>query len=123
MLGIAIGFTLKNWPLPHLSTNMPVWNVLGLNLTEEPRSTFNSINTHYRGGMHVESVQPNSAAAKEGILPGDIIVGIGQWETASAKDIDYVIARVNRGQTGKVKFYVLRGQNMLYGHLDVVAAR
>src|SRR4051794_31044107 len=81
MLGIAIGFTLKNRPVPHLSTNTPISNILGLALSEEPRTTFNGSNARYRGGMHVESVEPNGPAAKEGILPGDIIVGIGQWET------------------------------------------
>jgi serine protease Do len=123
MLGIAIGFALNKWPVPHVSNIAPVWNVLGLNLSEEPRSTFDGSKTRYRGGMHVVSVQPNSAAAREGILPGDITVGIGKWETASATDVDYVIAHLNRSQTGKLKFYVLRGQNILYGHLDVVAAR
>jgi serine protease Do len=123
MLGIAIGFALNKWPVPHVSNNAQVWNVLGPNLSEEPHGTFDGSKTRYRGGMHVDSVQSNSTAAKEGILPGDVIVSIGKWETASATDIEYVIARVNRSQMGKLKFYLLRGQNTLYGHLDVVAAR
>jgi len=121
MLGIAIGFALDKWPVPHVSNTAP-GNVFGLQLSEEPSSTFVGSKARYRGGMHVDRVQPNSAAAKENILPGDIIVGIGKWETASAKDIDYVTSRLNRSQMGKLKFHVLRGQNILYSHLDVVAA-
>ncbi len=98
-----------------------VWDVLGLNLSSEPRSTFEHRSTRYRGGMHVDGVRPNSPAAEEGILPGDILVGMHKWETASPQDIQYIITRPNLSQMGKLKFYVLRGQNTLYGHLDVAA--
>jgi serine protease Do len=97
------------------------WDVLGLNLSQEPRTTFENRSTRYRGGMHVDGVRPNSAAAQEGILPGDILVGMHKWETASPQDIQYIISRPNLDQMGKLKFYVLRGQNTLYGHLDMAA--
>jgi serine protease Do len=71
--------------------------------------------------MHVDGVRPNSPAAQEGILPGDILVGMHKWETASSQDVQYIVSRPNLGQMGKLKFYVLRGQNTLYGHLDVAA--
>jgi serine protease Do len=98
-----------------------VWDLFGLNLTEEPHSTFDRRSTRYRGGMHVNSVRPNSPAAQEGILPGDILVGMQKWETASDQDIQYIITRPNLDQMGKLKFYVLRGQNTLYGHLNVAS--
>ena len=97
------------------------WDVLGLNLSQEPRTTFEHRSTRYRGGMHVDGVRPNSPAAQEGILPGDILVGMHKWETASSQDIQYIISRPNLTQMGKLKFYVLRGQNTLYGHLDVAS--
>ena len=95
--------------------------MLGLRLSEEPRSTFQRRNTRYRGGMHVDDVRPNSPAATEGILPGDILVGMHSWETASEQDIQYIVSRPNLADMGKVKFYVLRGQNTLYGHLNVAS--
>lgn len=101
--------------------NNRMWETFGLNLSEEPRSTFDRRSTRYRGGMHVNSVRPNSPAAQEGILPGDILVGMHKWETASDQDIEYIITRPNLEQMGKLKFYVLRGQNTLYGHLNVAA--
>ncbi|MEX0612791.1 MAG: trypsin-like peptidase domain-containing protein [Pirellulales bacterium] len=97
------------------------WEVLGLKLTEESRVTFQRRNTRYRGGMRVDSVRPDSPAAQEGILPGDILVGMHKWETASEQDIQYIISRPTLTQMGKLKFYVLRGQNTLYGHLNVAA--
>ena len=62
-----------------------------------------------------------AAAAPHGILPGDILVGMHKWETASSQDVQYIVSRPNLGQMGKLKFYVLRGQNTLYGHLDVAS--
>jgi serine protease Do len=97
------------------------WSALGLRLTEEPRSTFQRRSTRYRGGMRVEAVRPDSPAAKEGILAGDILVGMHRWETASEEDIQYIVTRPNLSEMGKIKFYVLRGQNTLYGHLSVAS--
>jgi serine protease Do len=97
------------------------WTALGLRLTQEPRTTFQRRSTRYRGGMRVEAVRPDSPAAQEGIMSGDILVGMHRWETASEEDIQYIITRPNLAEMGKIKFYVLRGQNTLYGHLNVAA--
>jgi serine protease Do len=97
------------------------WTALGLRLTEEPTSTFKRRSTRYRGGMRVEAVRPDSPAAQEGIMAGDILVGMHRWETASEEDIQYIISRPNLADMGKIKFYVLRGQNTLYGHLNVAS--
>jgi serine protease Do len=96
-----------------------IWDVLGLRLSEEPRSTFQRRSTRYHGGMRVDAVRPNSPAALEGMQPGDILVGMHRWETASEQDIKYIISRPNFADMGKVKFYVLRGQDTLYGHLNL----
>src|SRR3954468_11728136 len=98
-----------------------MWNVLGLNLSPEPSSTFEHRNSRYRGGMHVDGVRPNSPASEEGILPGDILVGMLTWETASPQDIQYIISRPNLNQMGKLKFYVLRGQSTLTGDLELAS--
>ncbi|MGE3240355.1 MAG: hypothetical protein AB7I57_04770, partial [Pirellulales bacterium] len=57
----------------------------------------------------------------EGIRSGDILVGMHGWETASNQDIDYIVTRPNLSEIGSMKFYVLRGKTMLYGHLDMAA--
>src|SRR5262249_38373037 len=95
------------------------WDLLGLELTEEPKSTFQKRSTRYRGGMRVVDVRPDGPAAQEGIEPGDILVGMHRGETASAQDIDYIVTRPNLAQMGPLKFYVLRGKTTLYGHIDI----
>jgi serine protease Do len=97
------------------------WDVLGLELTEEPKGTFQKRASRYRGGMRVVEVRPSSPAAQEGIRSGDILVGMHGWETASTQDIDYIVTRPNLAELGSMKFYVLRGKSMLYGHLDMAA--
>jgi len=104
-----------------LSNRSKSWNVLGLELAEEPRETFEKRNSRYRGGMRVVDVRPGSPAALEGIQSDDILVGMNGWETASSQDIEYIVTRPNLQQIGPMKFYVLRGKTMLYGHLDVSA--
>ncbi len=103
------------------SDQSEVWSVLGLKLTQEPRATFQRRNTRYRGGMRVEAVRSGSPAAQQGIEPGDILVGMHRWETASEQDLQYIISRPNLAEMGKIKFYVLRGQDTLFGHLNVAA--
>jgi serine protease Do len=122
----VLDFALAESPTATVATGLSpngdaekTWETLGLALSAEPRSTFQRRSTRYRGGMRVESVRPGSPAAEEGILPGDILVGMHKWETASEQDIEYIISRPSLAQMGKLKFYVLRGQNTLYGHLDV----
>jgi serine protease Do len=97
------------------------WDVLGLELTEEPKNTFQQRSSRYRGGMRVVEVRASSPAADEGIRPGDVLVGMHGWETASAQDIDYIVTRPNLAEIGSMKFYVLRGKTMLYGHLDLAS--
>ncbi len=99
------------------------WEVLGLELAEEPKNAFQKRASRYRGGMRVVEVRPASPAAKEGIRPGDILVGMHGWETASSQDIDYIVTRPNLAEMGSMKFYVLRGKTMLYGHLDMTNSR
>jgi serine protease Do len=96
-----------------------VWDALGLRLSEEPKTTFQRRSSRYRGGMHVEEVRPGSPAAEEGIQPGDILVGMHKWETASQQDVNYIVSRPSLAEMGKLKFYVLRGQSTLYGHINV----
>jgi S1-C subfamily serine protease len=126
ILGIAIGFSISKWPrsqpAPPVAKNVQAPDVFGLSITEEPRTTLQDRRTGYRGGMRVVSVRPDSPAALAGISVGDILVGLHRWETATEKDIQYVMSRVNLGEISKVKFYVLRGQNILSGYVDAAAS-
>ncbi|TWT48451.1 trypsin-like peptidase domain-containing protein [Botrimarina hoheduenensis] len=99
------------------------WEVLGLALDVEPRSTFASLNTKYRGGMRVLDVRAGSPAAQKGIVAGDILVGMHRWETASEDDIRYIVTNRTLATMPAVKFYVLRDGETLFGEMPVASVR
>ena len=105
------------------TTNDPAWQVLGMKLDTEPKTTFESRGSRYRGGMRVVEVRGDGPAAAKGIRAGDILVGMHKWETASDEDIRYIVNNEALPGLGEVKFYILRGDETLYGAMRVDATR
>jgi serine protease Do len=99
------------------------WEVLGLKLAAVSTDKLSAGQTRYRGGLRVTSVRPDSPAAKQGIQRGDILVGMHKWETISLDNVAYVLSRPDFAQLVPVKFYIVRGDETLYGHLTVAAQR
>lgn len=106
-------------PDDDISDRDEAWQILGIAMQEEPTDTFAQRESRYRGGMRVTEVRPGGPAAEQGIREGDILVGMHRWETASEQDIRYIVTRSNIDELGSVKFYLLRGEETLFGHLTV----
>lgn len=98
------------------------WDMLGLALEEVPSEVFKASRSRYRGGMRVTDVKPDGVAASQGVQPGDILVTIHGWQTASEQDIRYIVTRGNLDQLGPVKFWVVRGTETFYGTINVAGA-
>ena len=73
--------------------------------------------TRYRGGLSVTAVRPNSPAASQGIVPGDVLVGMHIWETVTLENVAYILKRPDFASLSPVKFFILRGDETLYGYL------
>jgi serine protease Do len=99
-----------------------VWSVLGLKLQPVgPESVKHArTTTRYRGGLFVREVRPGSPAAKEGIRRGDILLGMHIWETIALDNVHYVLEREDLATFDPVKFYILRGSETLYGHIEAM---
>jgi len=96
------------------------WSVVGLELERIPKETFaRRYQTRYRGGLTVKAVRPGSPAASQGILPGDVLVGMHVWETISLDNVSYVLKRSDLENFNPVKFFILRDGETLYGYLPV----
>jgi serine protease Do len=106
-------------PAPAETSPDRCWTMAGMKLDPAPRTQLGIHSTRYRGGMRVLDVRSGSPAAKAGIKKGDILVGLHQWETISHDNISYIFNHKQLATFGPLKFYVLRGAEMLYGNLAV----
>ena len=97
------------------------WRLLGLRLKSIPQSEFQQKYASYRGGLRVSAVRANSPAARQGILPGDILIGMHKWETVTLDNISFIIDSREFSQRESIKFYILRDAEPLYGYLRMAS--
>lgn len=95
------------------------WQLLGLKLAPISDKTFRRLTSQYRGGLRVLAVRPDSPASFQGIRYGDILVGMHKWETISLDNVSYILDSDEFRQSQPIKFYILRGNETLYGHMQV----
>lgn len=97
------------------------WRLFGIKLQKLHQREVGLVSPRYRGGMRVVSVRPNSSAAQNGISVGDILVGLHIWETVNFDNLTYVMDHPQLKVFSPLKFYILRGDETLYGHLQVAS--
>lgn len=95
------------------------WRVLGVRLIPASKEECQRTASRYRGGMRVLAVRPDGPAARQGIRVGDVLVGMHVWETISRDNIVYVLNRTDQEDLQPLKFFVLRGEETLYGFLQL----
>lgn len=119
-LVMTIGGSVATTGAQSASTDR-AWETLGLKLEAMSTSEFARLSSRYRGGLKIASVRPDSPASAQGIRRGDVLVGMHVWETISPENVTYILNRSDFGQIQPMKFYILRGNETLYGHLNVSA--
>jgi serine protease Do len=98
------------------------WETFGLILEPEPASTLRGRGLPLDGGMRVVAVRPNSSAATQGVLKGDILVQIHRWYTTSEEDVRFILNRADSvAKLGTVRFDIVRGAERFYGQLALNA--
>ena len=124
--GNPLTLNLKLGAVPEApgSPAQPAWALLGVELKPIPTDEFRKTHTtHYRGGLAVVAIRPDSPAASQGILPGDVLVGMHIWETLTLENVAYIIKRPDFATLGPVKFFIVRGDETLYGYLPAPVAK
>jgi serine protease Do len=117
---VKLSLSLAELPDVQKAPTGPAWEVLGLELRTIPSAEFRQKHqTRYRGGLTVLEVRPNSPAAEQGIRRGDVLVGMHIWETISLDNVAYILKRPDFASLNPVKFFILRGNETLYGYLAV----
>ncbi len=132
---VHLNLTLANYPGGRKvakSSSSPVtstlgdatWDALGMALEQAPRSELRKSGVAYQGGMKVVAVRPGSSAAQQGVREGDILVRMHRWKVDSLRDVRYIVERADTlSRTGEVKFYIVRGNDTFYGHMEVASAK
>ena len=108
---------------PSGSIYQQAWQAFGMRLEELPAANMPTGQNQFSGGLRVAEVRPGSPAAREGVVAGDVLVGLHEWVTASPNDLAYVMSSSQVRQIDSVKFYILRGKETLFGHLPVAWRR
>jgi serine protease Do len=117
---ITVSVVLSENPVAAHGGSGATWDVLGLELRPMAAAEFHQrFQTRYRGGLTVNEVRPNSPAADQGIRPGDVLVGMHIWETVTLDNVSYILKRPDFAALSPVKFYILRGNETLYGYMPL----
>jgi serine protease Do len=96
---------------PKLATSAvqdPLWKELGLRLTTTDNESITRLYAHLHGGMVVAEVLSQGPAAKAGIQPGDILVGLQNWETCNFDNVNYVLNHENFATFKPLQFHIIR---------------
>lgn len=96
------------------------WRVLGMKLTPVKADQLRQTASRYRGGLKVTEVRDDSPAEDARIRQGDILVGMHVWETTSLENMDYILKQGELKKGDPVKFYIVRGDEFLFGHMPAI---
>ena len=117
---LNVSLVLGEIPDASRTASTGAWETLGLELRAMPAAEFKQkFHTRYRGGLVVVDVRQNSPAAEQGIRSGDVLVGMHIWETVSLDNVAYILKRPDFNSITPVKFFILRGNETLYGFMPV----
>jgi serine protease Do len=72
-----------------------------------------------KGGVTVQSVTPDSAAAEKGLLKGDVILSAGSKKTESPEDVAAVVAQARKDGRSNVLLLVDRAGRKIYVPVEV----
>jgi serine protease Do len=112
-------------PLESASVDDLAWSVIGVQAKPVAEATMRRLNTRmktkYRGGLYITAVRPGSAADQQGILPGDVLLGIHGWQTSTMKDLAGILEHPDIQRGPRAKFYLVRREQTLFGHMELAA--
>ena len=96
-----------------------VFRKLGLRLEPADARTVQNIDQSYKGGLKVTSVRNNSPAYMAQIRPGDVLVGLLEWQTPNWDDLAWVMRRSEMKTATAPKFHIMRGNEVYWGSLEL----
>ncbi len=103
-----------------------VWKALGVKLVPVSAQYVSTASAQLRGGLYIQSVSPNSPAARANVQKGDILVGVNvgksHWETISADTVVFTLRQPEVAQSQSLPFYIVRRNNIHQGKMSLAEA-
>ena len=112
-------------PLPRSGNDAgeQIWRALGVRTVPVNRDYVKGVAPSCRGGLYVQSVSPNSPAARATIQKGDILVGMNvgsrDWETIQLDNVLYVLKQPELSQTQALQCWIVRRSELLQRVLNL----
>jgi serine protease Do len=112
---IAESLTLKSAGAEVTEQNVArvAWEQLGIRVVPVPASAVTGLGEDYQGGLKITEVRSGSPAQKQRLVPGDIIVGIMEWQTANLQNLQWVLASPTFRVSPTAKYYVIRKRQQI----------
>jgi serine protease Do len=105
---VQLELRLAELPAEQRSPTELVWSALGLRLSTVDPYQVMRYEPHLRGGMYVVEVRPGSVADQAGLRPGDILLGLGQWEVLNYQNLMFVLKRRAGQEPEPLQVHLLR---------------
>lgn len=100
-----------------------LWDRFGIRVRKVDAAAVRPVYDKLNGGLLLTDVAPGSAAAQAGLHPGDILLGLHNWETIEPNNVRYVMQWKDLAQNQPVEFHYIRGGVMSKGRLHLPAIR
>jgi serine protease Do len=124
---IAIGRPGNSSRVQLASSNSSVqeqlYRSLGLRLEPADSAKVRTVDATYKGGLKVVSVRSNSPADKAQISPGDILVGLMEWQTPNWDDLAWILKSNEFASSRSYKFHIMRGKEVFWGTMEAGSVR
>jgi serine protease Do len=97
-----------------------IWRKLGVKLQPAPIDQVVRANSALHGGMLVTEVLSDGVAGRAGFQRGDILIGLHQWETLTADNVNYVLTHPELATFSPVRFFIIRNGQVRRGWLPQI---
>jgi serine protease Do len=97
-----------------------VWRKLGVKLAPVATDQVTRVNAALHGGMMVTDVFADGVAGRAGFQRGDILIGLHQWETLTADNVNYVLTHPELATFNPVRFFIIRNGQVRRGWLPQI---
>jgi len=95
------------------------WRTLGIRLGTVEKHEMEGLHPNYTRGLRVTRVKAGSAADKEGIMSGDILVAMHGWKTETLENLAYILDQKDVKENKEFMFYILRDKEPFWGQMRI----